>query len=58
MKKKFSPYFVSGVLILVVYLLIENLVYTIPAILAVPVLLTALGLIIFDGIKRRANKEV
>lgn len=58
MKKKFSPYFVSGVLILAVYLLIENLVYTIPAILAVPVLLTALGLIIFDGIKRRANKEV
>lgn len=58
MKKKFSPYFVSGVLILVVYLLIENLVYTIPAIIAVPVLLTALGLIIFDGIKRRANKEV
>lgn len=58
MKKKFSPYIVSGVLILVVYLLIENLVYTIPAILAVPVLLTALGLIIFDGIKRRANKEV
>lgn len=58
MKKKFSPYFVSGVLILIVYLLIENLVYTIPAILAVPVLLTALGLIIFDGIKRRANKEV
>lgn len=58
MKKKFSPYFVSGVLILAVYLLIENLVYTIPAIIAVPVLLTALGLIIFDGIKRRANKEV
>lgn len=57
MRGKFSPYFIVGIIILVGYLLVENLIVTIPAIVAVPILLFALTLIIVDGIKRRAHKE-
>lgn len=57
MKAKFSPYFIVGIMILVGYLLVENLIVTIPGIVAVPLLLFALTLIITDGIKRRAHKE-
>lgn len=57
MKAKFSLYFIVGIIILVGYLLVENLIVTIPGIVAVPLLLFALTLIITDGIKRRAHKE-
>ncbi|SFN34285.1 hypothetical protein [Proteiniclasticum ruminis] len=57
MRVKFSPYFIVGSIILVGYLIVENLIVTIPGIVAVPLLLFALTLIIIDGIKRRAHKE-
>lgn len=55
MKVKFSPFFIVGVTILVVYFIVDNLITTIPAKFAVPVLLFALVLIIIDGIRRRVR---
>lgn len=57
MKMRFSPYLIVGIVILVVYLLVERFVQPIDPVIAIPVLLFSIVLILIDGIRRRLKKR-
>lgn len=57
MKMRFSPYLVTGIVILSVYLIIERFIQPIEPVIAIPVLLFSIVLILLDGIKRRLKSK-
>ena len=57
MKNHFSPYMITGIGILVIYIIVERFIQPVDPMIAIPVLLFAIVLIIIDGVKRRISKN-
>lgn len=57
MKTRNSPYFMVGISILAVYLIIERFVQPIDPLIAIPVLLLSIVLILSDAVRRRLKNR-
>ncbi len=57
MKTRNSPYFMVGISILAVYLIIERSVQPIDPLIAIPVLLLSIVLILTDAVRRRLKNR-
>jgi hypothetical protein len=57
MKTRNSPYFMVGISILAVYLIIERFVQPIDPLIAIPVLLLSIVLILTDAVSRRLKNR-
>ncbi len=57
MKTRNSPYFMVGISILAVYLIIERFVQPIDPLIAIPVLLLSIVLILTDAVRRRLKNR-
>lgn len=57
MKTRNSPYFMVGISILAVYLIIERFVQPIDTLIAIPVLLLSIVLILTDAVRRRLKNR-
>lgn len=55
MKKGFTPFMFVGLAIIAVYIVVDRFITTIDAVLAIPILLFAIGMIVIDGVKRRGK---